>query len=116
VRLRQTTRVASHGGERDGSAMVAQGTGGAKVTGMSSRFMCPVCGFPGLDEPAYDDTGCASFTICPCCWIEFGYEDSGRSFAELRSEWIKSGKQWKYGNPPAGWDADTQLREAGFSD
>ena len=82
---------------------------------MGKGFTCPVCGFPGLHAPAYDDKGCASFEICPCCWVEFGHEDARRSFAELRNDWIKSGKQWKHGEPPPGWDADVQLRKAGFS-
>lgn len=80
-----------------------------------SRFTCPVCGFPDLDEPAHDSTGAASFDICPCCFIQFGYEDAGTSHAELRADWIAAGKPWRGASPkPPGWDADEQLRRAGL--
>jgi len=50
-----------------------------------THFPCPICGFPDLDEPPYDSDGeNPSFDICPCCGIEFGYEDCGRSHSELR--------------------------------
>jgi transcription elongation factor Elf1 len=79
------------------------------------RFTCPVCGFPGLEEPPYDDTGAATFGICPCCGVEFGYDDAKRSHAELREQWIKAGMKWRQDKPPTGWDAKAQLRAAGFS-
>ncbi|MGO4128407.1 hypothetical protein AB4Z01_28705 [Inquilinus sp. YAF38] len=73
-------------------------------------FACPVCGFPGLDEAPRDEHGCASFEICPCCGIEFGYEDAMTSHSELRARWIAGGKRWwSYKGPPPDWDADTQL-------
>ena len=46
--------------------------------------ICPVCGYNALHEPAYDRFGCASFEICPCCGIEFGYDDARRSHETLR--------------------------------
>jgi hypothetical protein len=81
---------------------------------MSNRFTCLVCGFPELEEPPYDETGTATFEICPCCGIEFGYQDAKRSHAELREEWIKAGMKWWYQDPPPGWDAKAQLRKAGL--
>ncbi len=78
----------------------------------SSMYVCPVCGFPGLDEPAYDSHGCASFGICPCCGTEFGYDDSSRAHAELRAEWIRGGMPWwsRSREPPVAWDPAEQLR------
>jgi hypothetical protein len=77
-------------------------------------FTCPVCGFPGLDEAPCDDHGCASFEICPCCGIEFGYDDATTSHSELRARWIAGGKCWRSDRePPTGWDADTQLAQIG---
>ena len=73
-------------------------------------FQCPVCGYDGLDEPAYAN-GCASFEICPSCGTQFGYEDVSRSHEELRQAWIESGCQWwsKNAPRPAGWDPTLQL-------
>jgi hypothetical protein len=77
-------------------------------------FACPVCGFAGLDEAAYDEQGNASFGICPCCGTEFGYDDATAGHAELRARWIQAGKRWwSERGPPPDWDADAQLAQAG---
>ena len=66
---------------------------------------CLVCGYDGLDEPAYDDAGAPSFEICPCCGVEFGYEDASRSHKSLRDEWIAKGMLWWADDkPPPDWD------------
>ena len=75
---------------------------------------CPVCAYVGLEEPAYDNHGYASFEICACCGIEFGYQDARRSHGELRREWIANGMKWHHPPPPAGWNPVAQLRNAGF--
>ncbi|MGK9234648.1 hypothetical protein KXS07_17825 [Inquilinus limosus] len=73
---------------------------------------CPVCGFP--DVAAYDEHGCATFEICPCCGIEFGYDDATTSHSELRARWIAGGKRWwSERERPPGWDADAQLARIG---
>lgn len=76
-------------------------------------YRCPVCGYPGLDEPPYDEHGCASYNICPCCGTEFGYDDNNIAHAELRKRWISSGMRWwsKTTPKPADWDAERQLRD-----
>ncbi|WP_243291477.1 hypothetical protein [Bacillus sp. FJAT-47783] len=66
------------------------------------KYMCPVCGFKGLFEPAYDKDGYGSFEICVCYGFEFGYDD----YVEMedgdlmpvkethriyRDKWIKDG-------------------------
>ena len=78
--------------------------------------VCPVCGFRGLSEPAYDEHGGASFEICPCCGTEFGYDDAGRSHYELRLRWIAAGSPWSDRDisPPADWNALRQMQEAGL--
>jgi hypothetical protein len=78
----------------------------------SGNYACPVCGFDGLDEPAYDVHGCASFGICPCCGVEFGYEDASQSHLALRAEWVQRGMPWwsKAQLAPANWDPEVQLR------
>jgi hypothetical protein len=78
---------------------------------------CPVCGYPSLDEAAYDEFGCASYNICPCCGTEFGYDDSSTAHAELRKRWGDVGMPWwsKRQSAPADWNPIDQLKNAGFS-
>lgn len=74
--------------------------------------MCPVCGFPGLLEPAYNADGAPSYEICPCCGFEFGFDDlsEGVSHADYREKWIAEGAQWfDPEQKPADWDLQAQL-------
>ena len=82
------------------------------------QTMCPVCGYPALDEPPYDDSGCPTYVICPCCGNEFGYDDTSVAHVELRKKWIKKGMPWwsKRINPPDKWDPTQQLKEAKLFD
>jgi transcription elongation factor Elf1 len=57
-------------------------------------FACPVCGYAGLDEAPYDELGCASYGICPCCGTQFGYDDASVAHADLREAWISNGMPW----------------------
>ena len=83
----------------------------------SGTFTCPVCGFEGLDEAPYDALGCASYDICPCCGIEFGYDDASRAHEELRAAWVDRGMPWwsRSRKPPVHWDPAEQLRRLGVS-
>ena len=81
---------------------------------MAQTFTCPVCGFPGLTEPAYDKFGAPTFEICRCCGVEFGYQDARRSHEELRRKWIAEGMKWHLAPAPSGWDPVAQLAKAGF--
>ena len=83
----------------------------------SQFYICPVCGYPELDEAAYDDFGCASYNICPCCGTEFGYDDSTVAHAELRKKWILKGMLWwsKNQHQPKDWDAIKQVEKVGNS-
>lgn len=83
-----------------------------------SEFMCPVCGYFGLDEPAYDKNGLWSFEICICCGVQYGYTDCNTSHAELRARWIANGMKWhsRVFAPPENWDPVEQLRRAGFAE
>jgi len=77
-------------------------------------YMCPVCGLVGSDEPPYDAYGCATFTICPCCGTEFGYDDSTVKHDELRRRWSAKGMLWWSTGlqPREGWNGYEQLRKA----
>ena len=80
------------------------------------HYRCPVCGYPGLDEPPRTEESGASYEICPSCGFEFGVtdEDRGISYEQWRREWIAGGMRWwSRRRPPAGWDSQAQLRELG---
>lgn len=46
------------------------------------RYICPVCGYPGLDEPPDD------WSICPQCHTRFDFTNSPARFARLRAAWL----------------------------
>lgn len=76
-------------------------------------YMCPVCGFDGLQEAPYNKAGNGSYEICPCCGFEYGFDDQseGITHEEYRVKWIADGAQWF--NPdamPEGWDLTMQLK------
>ena len=52
------------------------------------KFVCPVCGYDKLDEPAYDEELVPSFETCPCCHREFGFDDY--PFETARRKWTHS--------------------------
>jgi hypothetical protein len=85
--------------------------------------LCPVCGFD-LGFPAWNGKS-ASDEICPCCYIQFGYDDLANGDADAdarkqiyllwRKHWIEGGMKWhaKGRNPPEGWNPAEQLRQIG---
>ncbi|MDL5376810.1 hypothetical protein ACNOIU_15290 [Exiguobacterium mexicanum] len=65
-------------------------------------YICPVCGFDGLDEPAYNEFNDPSFEICLCCRFQFGDDDDveieeglfmqrEETHTNYREAWIESG-------------------------
>jgi hypothetical protein len=82
-------------------------------------YVCPACGYDGLNEPPWKD-GSPSDDICPSCGIQFGYEDAAggdeearkRIYAEWRERWRAGGMRWwsPGEGPPSGWDPISQLR------
>jgi len=81
-----------------------------------SEYVCHVCGYPNLDEPPWGDDGkTPSFNICPCCGVEFGYEDSTeKAKRNYRKEWLQKGAKWfddEY--KPKNWDLRSQLENIG---
>jgi hypothetical protein len=78
--------------------------------------ICPVCGYPDLNEPAYDGTPGlhpGSLEICTCCGFQFGFHDDDRhiTFEQWRNQWIAGGMHWDSGDsePPPDWDPKKQL-------
>ena len=58
------------------------------------HYRCPVCGYPGLDEPPRTEESGASYEICPSCGFEFGVtdEDRGISYQQLPRERDRGGR------------------------
>ena len=85
---------------------------------VAARYICPVCGYPELSEPPWDN-GAGSDEICPSCGTHFGYDDAAGGDAgrreqvhrQRRSEWIAGGMRWwsRGDHPLAGWDPGTQV-------
>jgi hypothetical protein len=79
-------------------------------------YMCPVCGFPELQEPPRSPrTGGGSYEICPSCGFEFGVTDDDRGFTydQWRQSWIDRGMPWAsaaFRPAPEGWDPGVQLQ------
>ena len=74
------------------------------------RYPCPTCGYP-LSDPIADAD------ICPSCGTQFGYSDSGRSYAELRETWVRHGARWhsRVVRVPRLWNPWLQLIQAGHN-
>ncbi len=79
---------------------------------------CPACGFDGLFAPWDGPT--PSDEICPCCGIQFGYDDADpRSrfdvHAAWRAKWLDAGARWwsSTRREPVGWKPETQLLRIG---
>jgi len=70
-------------------------------------YQCPVCGYDRMSESPKD------FAICPCCGVEFGYDDFECSHSELRSQWISKGMPWfsQYTLAPQNWNPYLQLAQ-----
>lgn len=79
---------------------------------MTKHYQCPVCGYSLLVRPP------ENHEICPSCGTEFDYHDFGTSHNDLRQLWLQEGAHWFSSNinPPAGWDAHAQLRNAGLAE
>jgi hypothetical protein len=80
---------------------------------------CPVCGYI-LSFAPWEDTS-SSDEICPCCGIQFGYDDAAGGdinkrhliYKEWRKCWIEEGMPWKGKGIPqsSNWNPFEQLRK-----
>lgn len=71
--------------------------------------ICPVCGYGGLREPAYDKYGYGSFEICSCCGFEYGVtdDDKGFTFESYRQKWIDEGFPFRWeDDKPKDWSTE----------
>lgn len=57
--------------------------------------MCRICGLYLEDLRWGEDDKTPHYEICPCCGVEFGYEDyTVESAREYRSRWLAKGTPW----------------------
>jgi len=80
------------------------------------HYVCPVCGYPGLEDPPRTPGCGGSYEICPSCGFEYGYtdEDQGYSYEDWRIRWIQRGMPWDSDGiqpRPIGWDPAKQLAD-----
>lgn len=68
---------------------------------------CPICGYQ-LAEPMEKKLLMFSFSICDCCGVEYGADDTPL----YREGWLRNGAPWFNGTAPAGWDVNKQLENA----
>ena len=82
------------------------------------KFLCPVCGYPEMEDPP------ERFEICPSCGTEFGNHDfvfderdRPARLAELRAAWLAAGAPWfDVGmTPPRNWDPWKQVMKEGLA-
>lgn len=61
----------------------------------TNSFYCRVCGLYLGYQPWGEDGKTPSYEICPCCGVEFGYEDDSKSSIQAyREQWIRNDCQW----------------------
>lgn len=82
-------------------------------------YICPVCGYPDLDDPPRSPSGGGSYEICPSCGFEFGVtdDDQGFTYAQWRAKWVDAGMPWQgYDMPkPLDWNPVAQLQRLSLS-
>lgn len=79
-------------------------------------FLCKVCGYDNSPfMPWGEDGKIPSYSICPCCGVEFGYEDTTiKSIENYRKKWILNGAPWFKGEDrPPNWSVENQLYNIG---
>lgn len=62
---------------------------------------CRVCGYEPPAPPYGPDGTTPSFDICPCCGVEWGYEDfTPIGVKKYRDSWLADGAPWCYKKQP----------------
>ena len=74
-------------------------------------YCCRVCGLIQGDQPWGEGGQCASFNICGCCGVTFGYQDCTPEYVKkYRTEWLKKGGKWfTPDEKPADWSLEKQM-------
>lgn len=74
-------------------------------------YGCRVCGLSLVDPPWGFDGQTPLYEHCPCCGVEFGYQDATvAGVRRFREEWLASGAPWDEPEEmPTNWDLARQL-------
>jgi hypothetical protein len=74
---------------------------------------CRVCAWRNVVPPWGADGRSPTYDFCPCCGVEFGYQDfSAVGARRFREDWIARGAAWATpAARPASWSLDLQLRQ-----
>lgn len=72
---------------------------------------CRVCGWLLPAPPWGADGRTPLFGYCPCCGVEFGYQDATPEGArKFRHQWLSRGAPWgDAAQRPPGWSLEDQL-------
>ena len=73
---------------------------------------CRVCGLFIDSLPWGKDGKSPTYEICPCCGVEFGYEDyTVKSAKNYRSLWTRQGCKWfNLREKPSNWNLEEQMK------
>ncbi len=79
-------------------------------------YICRVCGLDLSEyysDPPWDPEGYGSQDICPCCGVQFGYQDSWlKGIKKHRTDWLAEGGNWR--DPelkPENWSLEEQMKK-----
>ncbi|MFW2513982.1 hypothetical protein ACNI3K_09410 [Demequina sp. SO4-13] len=74
---------------------------------------CRVCGLELPEPPWGFDGNTPDYDYCPCCGVEFGYQDATPAGARrFRAKWLVNGAQWASSDErPGRWDRSVQLED-----
>jgi len=72
---------------------------------------CRICGLAQPEPPWGVDGRTPDFTFCPCCGVEFGYQDCTLvGIRRFRAAWIENGAKWDSPKEkPENWSLEAQL-------
>jgi hypothetical protein len=75
-------------------------------------YYCRICGLRQINPPWGDDNKSPSFEICPCCNVEFGYEDCNLdTIRSFRTRWMQDGALWSdLKTKPLNWSLKEQMK------
>ncbi len=76
-------------------------------------YFCRICGFRYYNLPWGENNDNPSREICPCCGVEFGYEDSNLlGIQRYRKKWLETGAKWfEPRERPDDWSLEKQLEQ-----
>jgi len=78
----------------------------------NAEKICRVCGLEYNDNDVRDEFGEATFNICDCCGVEFGYEDINiKTILKYRYYWLNElkGRWFSPKDKPNEWNINKQL-------